>query len=201
MINIIKDIDLFDHVSEYDVNLVGTNIYGTMANGFQYKVMLDYPYVFNKNLETRYGDETKLGTLLECADDGSPTFCLCYIVKGNFRPYQFKDYLDYDALEKCLRLVNIKYKGKNIACPLLGCSRFDGNGDIEKVMDIFNACLKDVNVTIYDYHQKSRDEEVLETFRHEMKVRENDRDEYYKLVSIRKKKEAERLMKNGHRKR
>lgn len=200
MISIVKDIDLIDHVREYDVNLIGTNIYGSMRNGFQYKVMLDYPYVFNRNIETRYGDEMKLGTLLECTSEGEPTYCLCYIVKGNFRPYDVKDYLDYEALEKCLRLVNIKYKGKNIACPFLGCSRFDGNGSRERVIEIFNKCLTDVNVTIYDYFQKSRDEEVLEEFHREMKLREENREEYYKVVAKRKKMENERKKKNGYRK-
>ena len=174
MINIVKDIDLFDHVREYDVCLIGTNLYCQMANGFQYKVMLDYPHVFNKNLETRYGDSEKLGTILECAEENEPTFCLCFIVKGNFRPYQFSDYLEYEALEKCLKLVNIKYKGKKIACPFLGCSRFDGNGDRDKVIEIFNRCLCDVDVTIYDYFQKSKNEEELERIQRECEIKKID---------------------------
>jgi hypothetical protein len=200
MINIIKNEDLFNHVNEYDVNLIGTNIYCMMTNGFEYKVSLDYPYVFNQNLETKYGDMTKLGTLLECANEKEPTFCLCYIVKGNFRPYQFKDYLDYEALEKCLGLVNIKYKGKNIACPLLGCSRFDGNGDREKVMKIFEKCLTDVDITIYDYHQKSRDEEVIERLKREIELKKTNYEEYHRVVAERKKMENERRKKNGRRK-
>lgn len=201
MINIIKDVDLFDHVKEYDVCLIGTNLYCHMANGFQYKVMLDYPYVFNKNLETRYGDMEKLGTILECTEENEPTFCICFIVKGNFRPYQFADYLEYEALEKCLKLVNINYKGKNIACPFLGCSRFDGNGDRDKVMEIFNRCLSDVDVTIYDYFQKSKNEEELERFKREGEIKKLDINKYYKVVAERKKMENERFKKNGHRRR
>lgn len=201
MINIIKDVDLFDHVKEYDVCLIGTNLYCYMANGFQYKVMLDYPYVFNKNLETRYGDMEKLGTILECTEENEPTFCICFIVKGNFRPYQFADYLEYEALEKCLKLVNINYKGKNIACPFLGCSRFDGNGDRDKVMEIFNRCLSDVDVTIYDYFQKSKNEEELERFKREGEIKKLDINKYYKVVAERKKMENERFKKNGHRRR
>lgn len=200
MIEIVKDVDLIDHINEYDVNLIGVNIYGSMANGFAYKVMLDYPYVFNKNLETRYGDLTKLGTILECAEENEPTYCLCFIVKGNFRPYDVKDYLDYEALEKCLRLVNIKYKGKNIACPLLGGSRFDGNGDRDKILELFNKCLTDVNVTIYDYFQKSRNEIIFDIMYSELEVKKRDIKEYFKVVAERKRLGAERLKKNGHRK-
>ncbi len=86
MINIIKDIDLYDHFNEYDIILIGTNIYCSMGQGIQLKVMLNYPYVYDKNLETKYGDMNKLGTILECTKEGEPTFCLCFIVKGNFRP-------------------------------------------------------------------------------------------------------------------
>ena len=99
MVTIIKDIDLIDHLDEYDIILVGTNLYCTMSQGFQLKVMLDYHYVYEKNLESKYGDKDKLGTLLECSSDGEPTFCLCFITEGyNFRPDLCKDYLSYEAL-------------------------------------------------------------------------------------------------------
>jgi len=199
MINIIKDVDLFEHVNEYDVVLVGTNIYGNMSQGLQLKVILNYPYVFDKNLETKYGDINKLGTILECAQEGEPTFCLCYIVKGNFRPDLESDYLSYEALEKTLGLVNILYKGKNIACPLLGSSRFDGNGDRERIMEIFNKQMTDVNLTIYDYFQKSRNEELRIIWEAEQKVKEIDKGAYYKMVGERKRKADERFKKNGRR--
>lgn len=200
MINVIKDVDIYDHFSEYDVILIGTNLYCTMSQGIQLKVMLNYHYAFERNLETKYGDIEKLGTVLECKSEGEPTFCLCFITKGyNFRPDLEKDYLSYEALEKCLNLVNILYKGKNIACPLLGSSRFDGNGDKEKIYEIFNKTLKDVNVTIFDYFQKSRAEEMKEVRDNELAVKKVDREAYYKMVAERKKEADERFKKNGHR--
>ena len=199
MINIIKDVDIYDHFGEYDVILIGTNIYGSMGQGVQLKVMLNYPYVYDKNLETKYGDMTKLGTVLECSKEGEPTFCLCFIVKGNFRPDLEKDYLHYDALENCLKLVNILYKGKKIACPLLGSSRFDGNGDKDRIIEIFNRCITDVELTIYDYFQLSRSEEMKVWWSNEQEVRKTDREAYYNLVRKRKKEADERFKKNGHR--
>jgi hypothetical protein len=171
-----------------------------MSQGVQLKVMLNYPYAYNKNLETKYGDKDKLGTVLECKSEGEPTFCLCFITKGyNFRPDLESDYLSYEALEKCLNLVNILYKGKNIACPLLGSSRFDGNGNKEKIYEIFNKTLKDVNVTIFDYFQKSRAEENKEVRERELAVKKVDRKAYYEMVAKRKKEADERYKKNGHR--
>jgi hypothetical protein len=160
MIKVIKDVDLYNHVGEFDVVLVGTNNYCMMSQGIQLNIMLNYPYVYDRNLETKYGDPEKLGTVLECTSEGEPTFCLCFICGGNFRPDLQKDYLSYESLEKCLKLVNILYKGKNVATTLLGASRFDGNGDKDKILEIFNSCITDVNLTIYDYYQKSRSEQL-----------------------------------------
>lgn len=199
MIDIIKDVDLFEHVDEYEAVLIGTNTYCTMSQGIQLKVMLDYPYVYDRNLETKYADPEKLGTILECKSNGEPTFCLCFICGGNFRPDLQKDYLSYESLEKCLRLVNLLYRGKKIATTLLGASRFDGNGDRDKIMEIFNNTIKDVDLTIYDYHQKSRAEAMKEVREKELEVKKRDRAEYYRMVAERKKKADERFKRNGHR--
>jgi hypothetical protein len=199
MIDIIKDVDLFEHVDEYDAVLIGTNTYCTMSQGIQLKVMLDYPYVYNKNLETKYADPEKLGTIIECKSDNEPTFCLCFICGSYFRPDLQKDYLSYESLEKCLRLVNLLYRGKRIATTLLGASRFDGNGDRDKIMEIFNNTIKDVDLTIYDYRQKSRAEGMKEVREKELEVKKRDRAEYYRMVAERKKQADERFKKNGHR--
>jgi hypothetical protein len=199
MITIIKDVDLFEHVDEYEAVLIGTGTYCTMSQGIQLKVMLNYPYVYNKNLETKYGDPDKLGTIVQCEQKKSPRFCLCFIYEGNFRPDIKKDFLSYESLEKCLSLVNILYKGKNIATTLLGASRFDGNGDRDKIMKIFESTLTDVNVTIYDYFQKSRAEEMKEVRDNELAVKKVDREAYYQMVAERKRKADERFRKNGHR--
>jgi hypothetical protein len=161
--------------------------------------MLNYPYVYNKNLETKYGDPEKLGTILECKSDGEPTFCLCFICTGNFRPDLKKDYLSYESLEKCLRLINISYKGKKVATTLLGASPFDGNGDKDKVIEMFNEIITNVDLTIYDYQQKSRKESLYEMVEKEKAVKEKDRKAYYEMVRQRKKEAEERFRKNGHR--
>lgn len=165
MINFVKDKPLITEVNNYDVTLVGTNVYCTLSNGFQREVMLWYQYVQDINMTTRYADASKLGTILECTKENEPTFCLLFITKGyNFRPHAEKDYLSYEALEKCLKLVNIKYRGKKIAAPLLGTSRFDGNGNRDQVIDIIKRTLTDVDIDVYDFYQKSKEELKDERF-------------------------------------
>lgn len=199
MINIIKDEDLINRVKEYDVTLVGTNIYCFMQNGFPHKVILDYPYVYEANLATKYGDLRKMGTLVECKEAGEPTFCLCYITAGDmYRTAVKKDFLSYEALESCLKLINVRYKGQKVATTLLGTSRFDGNGDKEQVLELFSKCITDVDMDVYDYHQNSRAEDLKEHYLKELSLKKVDRTAYHEAVKKRKELEEERFKKNGH---
>ena len=195
---IIENVDLYSDVNKYDVILVGTNIYSNMSQGFQRKVMLNFPYVQEKNMGTKYGDVNKLGTILECKKDGSPTFTLLYINKGNFRPDIKKEYLDYEALEKCLGLINVLYKGKTVASTILGLSRFEGNGDRNKILGILERNSANINLILYDYEQLSRSEELKKIREEELKIKENDIDAYYKTVKKRKEEADKRFENNGH---
>ena len=198
MLNIIKDVDLYQDINKYDVILVGTNIYCNMSQGFQRKVMLNFPFVQDKNMCTKYGDETKLGTTLECKKDGKPTFVLMYINKGNFRPDLKKDYLSYESLEKCLKVVNILYKGKNVACTILGASKYEGNGDKERILELISNNSNNINLTVYDYIQLSRSEEMKKVRVSELKLKEIDLESYYEAVKKRKEEAEERIKNNGH---
>jgi len=198
MLKIINGIDLYEDIDKYDVILIGTNIYCNMSQGFQRKIMLNYSYVEDKNMSTKYGDETKLGTILECKKENNPTFVLLYINKGNFRPDLKKDYLSYESLEKCLKLVNVLYKGKKIASTFLGASKFDGNGDKEKIFEIISKSCDNVDLTVYDYIQLSRSEEMKKVRISELKLKSIDMEAYYDAVKKRKEEANERFKNNGH---
>jgi len=149
-------------------------------------------------MKTKYGDERKLGTLLECKKEGCPLFVILYICKGNFRPDLKNDYLSYESLEKCIKLVNILYKGRKVACTFLGASKFDGNSDKEKIFEIINNNSKDIDLFVYDYEQKSKSEELKQIYTNEKKIKEIDLEKYYDVVKKRKKEADERFKNNGH---
>lgn len=159
MIEIIKDIDLISDINKYDVILIGTNTYHTMGNGFQRKVRLKYPETYALNITTKYGDKKKIGTRITTKT--SPKFSLCFITNGyNFRPDLNNVYLDYESLEKCIKTANIEFSGLNIATTFIGCSKYDGNGDKNKVLEILRSNSDRINLFIYDYEQLDRDAEV-----------------------------------------
>ena len=149
-------------------------------------------------METKYGDVNKLGTILECKKENNPTFILLYINKGNFRPDIKKEYLDYKALENCLKLINTLYKGKTVASTILGVSRFEGNGDRDKILDIIEKNSTKINLTLYDYEQLSRSEELKKIREDELRIKETDIDAYYKAVKKRKEEADKRFENNGH---
>jgi hypothetical protein len=139
-----------------------------------------------------------LGTILECKVINEPVISLLYICRGYpCKKVNGNDYLSYESLEKCLKLINVKYKGLNIGCPLLGCSRFDGNGNKERVIKIFEKYLTNVNVTIYDYYQMSRTEKQISTLKKEMEVKSKDYSAYREMVKQRKEEAEKRFKRNG----
>lgn len=194
----IKECDLYEHINEYDAILIGTGTYCSMSQGLQRKIMLNYPYVQDENMKTKYGDKKKLGTILECKESGKPTFILLYVNEGNFRPDKNKEYVSYDAVEKCIMIVNILYKNKKLASTIIGESKFEGNGDKERLLKIIKENCNNIDLTLYDYEQKSRSEEMKEEYEKEKKLKETDLEAYYEAVKKRKEEAKIRRLKNGH---
>lgn len=187
MVTYIKDVDLFPEIEKYDVVLIGTNIYNILGNGIQRKIRKKYPVVHNANIKTKYADKNKLGTVLT-VDIGGTLIVLCYITGyPNARPDLKTDYLDYDALKKCMEYVNKVFKDKKVATTLIGGSRFDGNGDKNKIISILEQSCSDINLTVYDFFQMSRDEENKAQWLEIQKYKETDHELYLKLSKERKK--------------
>lgn len=171
MIDIVIDENPLKHVGEYDGILVGTNCYQVMRNGFQTEIATQYPYVLECNYRTKYGDPSKLETITECKEEYKPLFILMFTTFG----YNFKgndsDFFDYGALAKCLRIVNILYKGKKFASNMIGCSEFDGNADKDKILDVVNKEVTDFDLTLYDYRQLSHKELLRKEYFRKLKER------------------------------
>ena len=187
MINILKKDTLIEDLNNYDFVIIPTNCYCTFPDGFARKIRKLYPYSFDADVGTKYGDKNKLGTIIEATKKGMPSFLILYVTFGyNFRPDKYKDYLDYDALETCLKRIDIEYSGKEIATPFIGCNRFDGNGDKERVKELLNKNIIHLNLTVYDYFQKSRDEEMVEIFKKEELMKNKNYKAYNNMVKKRK---------------
>lgn len=170
-----EGINLIEDCENYDYILVGVNINHSMRNGFAEDVKEKYPYVYEENLKSPYGDIRKIGSYIECGQENEQKILLLFITKGYPKKKNKEDnidYLDYESLRKCLRLINIRYKGKTLACPLLGCSRFDGNGNKDRVLQMIEEELNNVDITVYNFYEQSRDEKRLDRY-HKNKDKSN----------------------------
>jgi hypothetical protein len=142
---------LIEDIFDYDLIIVGTGIHNALGNGFQYDVKINFPQVEKIVKQTPYADVRKLGSVTVVNEN--PIFCVGFIHKGGYRKDLNPDYLDYKALEDVLNLIDSNFENKKIATTLLGCSQYDGNGNKEKVLEIFNK-LSNNDFFIYDYEQR-----------------------------------------------
>lgn len=177
MINIIKGEDAIYHVEGYDVVLVGVDVYNMLSNGFQAKMKLKYPIIEEADATTGYGDMRKMGKRITI-DSTKPIISLLYIAR---HPNSLKEF-DYGVLESVLRSADEEFAGKRVITTLLGCSKFDGKADREKVLEIMNATVSKMELDVYDYEQLSK----VDEFRRECeKLRGKGMSKYDKFVYIR----------------
>lgn len=179
MLKIVKDKDPIWDTDNFDVILIGTSIYNQLNGGFQSKIKYKYPIVDEKNRETKYADFSKLGTRITIND--TPIISLMYIC-GYPRPNI--DTVDYDSLTKCLLTANAEFRGKKIMATIIGSSQFDGNGDKDKCLKIIKDSTKDLDITLYDYEQKKRIDEIREQKMYLKSLQYTDIEKYNKLKNV-----------------
>lgn len=179
MLKIIKDKDPIWETDKFDVILIGTSIYNQLNGGFQSKMKYKYPIVDEKNRETKYADFSKLGTRITIND--TPIISLMYIC-GYPRPNT--DTVDYDSLTKCLLTANAEFRGKKVMATIIGSSQFDGNGDKDKCLKIIEDSTKDLDITLYDYEQKKRADEIREQKMYLKSLQYTDIEKYNKLKNV-----------------
>lgn len=151
-INIIHNKHLIEDIFDYDVIVLGTGIHNALGNGFQYDVKINFPIVEETVKKTPYADSRKLGTVTVI--NGKPVFCVGFIHQGGYRKDLTPDYLNYDSLKNVISLIDENFENKRIACPLIGCSKYDGNGDENAVLTLFKALSDRNEYFIYDYEQR-----------------------------------------------
>ena len=179
MLKIIKDKDPIWDTDKFDVILIGTSIYNQLNGGFQSKMKYKYPIVDEKNRETKYADFSKLGTRITI--NNTPIISLMYIC-GYPRPNI--DTVDYDSLTKCLLTANAEFRGKKVMATIIGSSQFDGNGDKDKCLKIIEDSTKDLDITLYDYEQKKRADEIREQKMYLKSLQYTDIEKYNKLKDV-----------------
>ena len=183
MISIIKNKEAIYDTEKYEVVLVGVSTHNMLMGNFQGKIGVKYPIVEQANNNTAYGDLRKLGKRLTIDNlgEGKPIISLMYICTY---PSIKKDFIDYNALEKCLKTANNEFKGKKVLTTLLGSTRFDGRGEREKCLEIIDKNTKDLDLYIYDYEQISIKDEIYRQRKYFKKLKEKYKGNKEKIEEI-----------------
>lgn len=182
MVRTIEGKDLIWEVDNYDVILVGTSIYNLLTQGFQLKMAVKHPELVTANNQTPYADKRKYGKRITVDTENGPTVSLMYICGY---PHAKRDFLNYNALENCMATANAEFKGKRVACPFLGTSRFDGNGDPERCMEIITRKSDKMDLTIYKFLQLNRRVEIAQILSKWNPLKKSDPEKYAELLSHR----------------
>lgn len=156
-VTIVKDKFLIEDIKKYTIVLVPMSANNSMNSGFAYEIGLNFPPIREKVQTTPYGDRRKFGTVSVFKDDGI-TFCICFMHTGG--QSKQAEYVKYDSLADCLDLININFKGKTVASPILGSTKYDGRGDKEKIINIFKEHCTDIDLILYDYEERNFMDEI-----------------------------------------
>lgn len=156
-VTIVKDKFLIEDIKKYTIVLVPMSANNSMNSGFAYEIGLNFPSIREKVQTTPYGDRRKFGTV-SVFKDGGITFCICFMHTGGQSKQM--EYVKYDSLADCLDLININFKGKTVASPILGSTKYDGRGDKEKIINIFKEHCTDIDLILYDYEERNFMDEI-----------------------------------------
>jgi hypothetical protein len=179
-VKIIKDKECIYETENYDVVLVGVSTHNMLMGGFQGKMGVKYPIVKKTYESTPYGDLRKLGKRITF-DDLTPIISLMFICKY---PSRKNTFIDYEALENCLKTANAEFKGKKVMTTLVGSTRFDGKGDRDKCLKLLTECCKDLDLYIYDYEQITIREEYDRQVKYFKKLKDQYKDDNEMLEKI-----------------
>lgn len=131
--------DIFQDKELYNYIAHGCNCHHIMGGGFAYIVAKNFPNTYLADIQNSIkGDVSKLG---------SYTYDIKDKILNLYTQYNLGANVDYDAIEKSLKLINNNFKGMNIAMPRIGCGI--AGGDWTKVERLIYDNCKDINVTVY----------------------------------------------------
>ena len=170
--------ELLPKIKDYDVILFGMSLNHSFNQGLLYELALNFPDIKRyENHGTGYGDRRKYGkafsivshdsAILSTNRESGKIFFACYMNDGGYnRKNGNLDCVKYDCLEKCLISVRERCRGYNfkIAAPIIGASYYDGNGNKEKILNIFEKVFADDNIDLYDYDQRDFKNEIFRKF-------------------------------------
>lgn len=144
--DIIKDADSFEVIAHQ------CNCFQSFGAGIAKAIKINYPKAYLADLQTRYGDKEKMGTISYTLET-TPIIVNLY---GQYRYSRDKVDTDYVALGNALKAMKTVFAGKKIGLPTIGAGL--AKGDFSIIKEIIEKELSDEDVTIVIYEKETRQE-------------------------------------------
>lgn len=112
----------FDN-GDIDIMVHGCNCFCTMGAGIALPIKRKYPEVYKKDLETKKGSKSKLGTIV-CVDvdrKNSPGIIINAYTQYQLGKPKNEIQMRYKAIENCFSEIYKKFPDKKIGIPKIGC--------------------------------------------------------------------------------
>jgi len=137
----------------FDVIVHGCNCFCTMGAGVAKTIKQVFPEAYKADCQTRKGDRSKLGTYTsaECITKSGSNITVINAYT-QFRYGRDKQHVNYKAVEKALRTVNMNNQHFRIGLPKIGCGL--AGGDWTRVESIIDDVMNDCDVTIVEYQHR-----------------------------------------------
>lgn len=130
---------------EFDAIAHGCNCFNTMGAGIARQIAREFPAAKLADFRTKKGDRAKLGTITAVGSGYDAPINRHLDVVNCYTQYDVasqagEDVLDYEAVEKCMAELAVRYKGRCIGLPKIGSGLAGGDwerikGIIERVLD------------------------------------------------------------------
>lgn len=163
MIKIIKG-DLIKLIKEdaFDIVMHGANCFNTMGGGIAYQMRINFPELYEADLQTKSGDKSKVGTytywlrqqkakVLNQHSRAEFKYTMLINAYTQFTYGREKDQFEYEGFESILKSLIPVMTYKKIGLPWIGCGL--AGGDKERILKIIEDTIGHLDVTIVEYNK------------------------------------------------
>ncbi len=148
--------NLLDMADDFDFIAHQCNLYHNFGSGIALQIKQRFPWAYEADLKTVYGDTRKLGTygvafnpLFE-ETDGLVGILNCYCQNG-FRPRGegYPPATSYEHMREVFNEINDNIPSSNLGLPMIGAGL--AGGDWETIKKIILEEFKHCNITVVKY--------------------------------------------------
>jgi O-acetyl-ADP-ribose deacetylase (regulator of RNase III) len=128
--------DMFSHVfQEHQPKIFvhGCNAQGVMGSGVAYQIKRRFPFAYRLYTETHELNGLQVGSIVVANNNDLN----CIVINAITQKYYGRDsnrvYVDYYAVEKCMKSINLLFEGWNtpeVVMPKIGCGLANGDWKI-----------------------------------------------------------------------